>query len=91
MREKRKDCKYCGKEIEAKTTRKEFCSDLHRVYWNREHPQTTVKVLKEVAKRMGAELVAVESKHPKFDPKDPKEGSAGFYLKYGVFKYDDIT
>ena len=36
MKKKRETCKYCGKKIEPKTTRGEFCSDKCRVYWNRE-------------------------------------------------------
>lgn len=31
-----------------------------------------------------------EKEHPKYLPTDPREGSAGFYLKYGVFTYDEI-
>jgi hypothetical protein len=30
------NCLYCGKEIGFVTAKKKFCSDLHRVYWNRE-------------------------------------------------------
>ena len=36
MREKRENCKYCDKKLEDGTTRKEFCSDKCRVYWNRD-------------------------------------------------------
>ena len=37
MKEKRKDCLYCGKEMEdVKTIRKKFCSDLCRVNFNNE-------------------------------------------------------
>jgi len=46
MKEKRKDCLYCGKEmVEVKTIRKKFCSDLCRVNFNHE-----VKYEKEVRK-----------------------------------------
>ena len=46
MKEKRKDCLYCGKEmLEVKTIRKKFCSDLCRVNFNHE-----VKYEKEVRK-----------------------------------------
>lgn len=37
MKEKRKDCLYCGNEMkEVKTVRKKFCSDLCRVNFNNE-------------------------------------------------------
>lgn len=37
MKEKRKDCLYCGKEMkDVKTVRKKFCSDLCRVNFNNE-------------------------------------------------------
>lgn len=36
MKQKRQNCKYCGNQIDAKTTRKQFCSPKCRVYWNRE-------------------------------------------------------
>ena|ERR1035437_679951 len=29
-------------------------------------------------------------KHKLYNEKDPKEGSNGFYLKYGVFTYDEL-
>ena len=37
MKEKKQNCKYCGKELEAKTTRREFCSNKCKVYWHREN------------------------------------------------------
>jgi len=44
MKEKRKDCLYCGKEMkDVKTVRKKFCSDLCRVNFNNE-----VKYEKEI-------------------------------------------
>lgn len=46
MKEKRKDCLYCGKEmLEVKTIRRKFCSDLCRVNFSRE-----VKYEKEIRK-----------------------------------------
>lgn len=36
MKFKKEKCKYCGSDLESKTTRKEFCSSKCRVYWNRD-------------------------------------------------------
>lgn len=36
MIKKTENCLYCGEKMESKTAKKKFCSDLHRVYWNRE-------------------------------------------------------
>jgi len=36
MKEKKINCKYCGGKLEAKTTRREFCSNKCKVYWHRE-------------------------------------------------------
>jgi hypothetical protein len=36
MKRKKEKCKYCQKDLEARTTRKEFCSSKCRVYWNRD-------------------------------------------------------
>lgn len=47
MKEKRKDCLYCGNEMkEVKTVRKKFCSDLCRVNFNNE--VKSEKQLKEI-------------------------------------------
>lgn len=43
MKQRLENCKYCGKKLEDGTTRKEFCSDIHRVYWHRENPKVTLK------------------------------------------------
>lgn len=42
MIEKRKTCKYCGAEMKSMTAKKQFCSDVHRVYWNRENKQAVI-------------------------------------------------
>jgi hypothetical protein len=42
MKERRKDCKYCGKYLTEGQTNKQFCCDLHRVYWHRENPKVKV-------------------------------------------------
>jgi hypothetical protein len=36
MKVRRKDCKYCGKELSEGRTNKQFCCDAHRIYWHRE-------------------------------------------------------
>lgn len=41
MIKKRECCKYCGEKMDSKTAKKEFCSDTHRVYWNREKPKSS--------------------------------------------------
>lgn len=88
------------------TKRKVFCSDKCRVYWNREKgPEPEIgqdavvgevgmvevpvaAVLSEVA----AEDLVVEApgRHPKWAEGDPKEGSLAFYMKYGVYGYDEM-
>lgn len=35
MKEKKSKCKYCSCDLEAKTTRREFCSPKCKVYWHR--------------------------------------------------------
>jgi len=51
MIQKRKTCLYCGEEMESVTAKKKFCSDLHRVYWNRE--KKFEKELTDVLKENG--------------------------------------
>lgn len=43
MKEKKIKCKYCGGKLEAKTTRREFCSNKCKVYWHRELAAQVVK------------------------------------------------
>lgn len=43
MIKKRENCLYCGEKMESVTAKKKFCSDLHRVYWNRENPKGKTK------------------------------------------------
>lgn len=61
--DKRTNCEYCGKDLDAKYRSKRFCDAKCRIYWNRENkkPLTTVAVIKEVAKRMGKEAVSVNT------------------------------
>tara|TARA_R110000868_G_scaffold90367_1_gene250994 strand:+ start:354 stop:668 length:315 start_codon:yes stop_codon:yes gene_type:complete len=40
MKIKKENCKYCGEKLEAKTTRREFCSNKCKVYWHRESAAT---------------------------------------------------
>jgi hypothetical protein len=37
MKKKKEKCKYCSADLEAKTTRREFCSNKCKVYWHREN------------------------------------------------------
>ena len=62
-----KVCLYskCQKEFEPLKPKAKFCSAKCRVYYSRENkPLTTVKVINEVAKRMGTVAVAVETTVP---------------------------
>lgn len=43
MKQRLEKCKYCDGKLAEGTTRKEFCSDKCRVYWNRENPRVTLK------------------------------------------------
>jgi len=47
MIEKIKNCFYCGKEMESITAKKRFCSDVHRVYYNREKNKNNTFKLSE--------------------------------------------
>lgn len=49
MIKKTENCLYCGEKMESITAKKKFCSDLHRVYWNREQ-----KIEKLMAKTFDA-------------------------------------
>ena len=42
MIKKTENCLYCGEKMESKTAKKKFCSDLHRVYYNREKERGTL-------------------------------------------------
>lgn len=46
MKFKKEKCKYCDKDLESKTTRKEFCSSKCRVYWNRDQRAAKQKPVK---------------------------------------------
>jgi len=37
VKKKRETCKYCDGKLEAKTTRREFCSPKCKVYWHRDN------------------------------------------------------
>lgn len=42
MIKKTENCLYCGEKMESVTAKKKFCSNLHRVYWNREKQMGTL-------------------------------------------------
>lgn len=45
MKFKKEKCKYCGSELESKTTRKVFCSSKCRVYWNRDQKGVAIALV----------------------------------------------
>lgn len=47
MKKKRDNCKYCNEPMDAKTTRKEFCSVKCKVYWHRDNEPKKVAPKKE--------------------------------------------
>lgn len=54
MKFKKEKCKYCGSDLESKTTRKVFCSSKCRVYWNRDQKGgVVVPVPSTKAKKVG--------------------------------------
>lgn len=50
MKKKRDNCKYCNEPMDAKTTRKEFCSVKCKVYWHRDN-EAAKEVVKEEKKK----------------------------------------
>ena len=46
MIKKIENCIYCGERMESKTAKKKYCSDLHRVYYNREKKRGTLEIPK---------------------------------------------
>jgi hypothetical protein len=54
MIKKTENCLYCGEKMESVTAKKKFCSDLHRVYWNRE--QKFEKILTDTLKENEVEM-----------------------------------
>lgn len=50
MKKKRDNCKYCDEPMDAKTTRKEFCSVKCKVYWHRDNEPKKVAPKEEKKK-----------------------------------------
>jgi hypothetical protein len=51
MVKKSENCLYCGEKMDSKTAKKKFCSDQHRVYYNREkNSGTTITDLTQPTK-----------------------------------------
>jgi tRNA(Ile2) C34 agmatinyltransferase TiaS len=82
MIEKRKTCLYCGGEMESLTAKKKFCSDLHRLYYNRELKRGTLELPK--VNEPALSRIETESKSqdhqtiPTFLQKPPRmEGESG--------------
>lgn len=104
MIKKTENCLYCGEKMESKTAKKKFCSDLHRVYWNREKAyekhidevlakpefkKLQTETLKNLILTGQAELPKSE-KHSLWKEGDPKEGSMAFYMKYDCYNYLEL-
>lgn len=64
MIKKTENCLYCGEKMESITAKKKFCSDLHRVYWNRENKLTKIVTAPEVVevKEKAFEEIVVKGK-----------------------------
>jgi hypothetical protein len=90
--------------VRSITAKKKFCSDLHRVYWNREKAyekqidevlakpefkKLQTETLKNLILTGQAELPK-STKHPLWKENDPKEGSGAFYLKYDCGSYSEL-
>jgi len=92
MKKKRDNCKYCNEPMDAKTTRKEFCSVKCKVYWHRDNepkkdaPKEEKKKLEEEKKDLSDVKVDL-SEVKKYPKDDPKEGSMAFYKKYNAATY----
>lgn len=83
-------CLNCNKEIKASRNTKKFCDTKCRVAFNRKKVDNTELKKGSVSIKI-KEVVAlapkvVEAIKPVVvgKPYEPKEGSAAFYLKYGV-------
>lgn len=85
--------------MEAKTTRKEFCSPKCKVYWHREDELKSVSPKEEKVKHEEEKRDLSDTKKYLSDVKvnssgypadDPKEGSMAFFKKYGVATYKEI-
>lgn len=101
MIKKNEFCLYCGEKMESKTAKKKFCSDLHRVYWNREKEAGTLG--KEIVIKNGiAEIEnytrecvlpthrVIAKKHHLWQEGDPKENTAAFFMKYDCMNYKEL-
>lgn len=85
---------------------KKFCSDACKVkFWNAKKKvkknnkaknkaaiEAERETVSEVSKKAEYPLTEKEvTRHKLWKEGDPREGSNGFFLKYGAFKYDEIT
>ena len=75
--------------MESKTTRKSFCSDKCRVYWNRKNANGNVisplesKAKLKLAPKLAdnPKMVEIPVKNKKQDKNEPKANSLAWYLK----------
>jgi hypothetical protein len=89
MNLKRKCCIYCNQEMESKTTRKSFCSDKCRVYWNRKNangvviPPLELKAKLKLASNLAdkPKFVEIPIENKKQAENEPKANSLAWYLK----------
>ena len=88
MKQRLENCKYCNDKLVNGTTRREFCSEKCRVYWNRENVVAVTK--KRTDKKKKSSAASTEGKHKLWKDGDPKEGSMAFYLKYDCYNYSAL-
>lgn len=53
MIKKRDTCLYCGEKMDSKTAKKKFCSEVHRVYYNRENGTKNPIKIQDLTKPTG--------------------------------------
>jgi hypothetical protein len=79
-----KKCKHCSKEFEPKNPKGIFCSDNCRVYFGRRKAKIKPKEDNKKDEQKS-------EKHKFWKQGDPPENSNAFFLRFGVFTYDEIT
>ena len=99
--EKKKNCDYCGKDLEAKYRSKRFCNTKCRVYFSRENKDPKIGDIVNITQKVeiasikkvnNATTVTLKEvkKHPLWKDGDQQEGSNSFYLKYGCWNYNEL-
>lgn len=62
MIEKAQFCKYCKKDLNAKSAKKVFCNDKCRIYYSRELKRGTLD-FPQVGESIGSEVVVARKQH----------------------------